>query len=221
MLSNQYIFPTKFFRHIIHTTTIRVLQNVTTTTMETAEYWPMACEYAIWNATIASLQFWAEDLDLITLGIASECIYTTYFWTPTSHTLCQLSEDVLFGCFVNALNAAFTQQLSLADEGYESGSDTVDLPTPLRKTPCIHHMSSRENASFNAAHTTPCSTATITPRSSPQTPTRPVHCCLSFNSNSDQDPDSTPVYSDSSDDDQDPDSTQTAQMRKKIFQQYH
>ena len=30
-----------------------------------------------------------------------------------------------------ALNAAFTQQLSLADEGYESGSDTVDLPTPL------------------------------------------------------------------------------------------
>ena len=26
MLSNQYIFPTKFFRHIINTTTIRVLQ---------------------------------------------------------------------------------------------------------------------------------------------------------------------------------------------------
>ena len=26
MLSNQYIFPTKFFRHIINTATIRVLQ---------------------------------------------------------------------------------------------------------------------------------------------------------------------------------------------------
>ena len=102
--------------------------------METAEYWPMACKYAIWNAAIASLQFWAEDLNLITLGIASECIYTTFFWTPTSHTLCQLSEDVLFGCFVIALNAAFTQQLSLADEGYESGSNTADLPTPLWKT---------------------------------------------------------------------------------------
>ena len=36
----------------------------------------------------------------------------------------------LFGHFVIALNAAFTQQLSLADEGYESGSNT-DLPTPL------------------------------------------------------------------------------------------
>ena len=30
-----------------------------------------------------------------TLGIASECVYTTFFWTPTSHTLHQLSEDVL------------------------------------------------------------------------------------------------------------------------------
>ena len=56
----------------------------------------MGCEYAIWNATITSLQFWAEYLDLITLGIASEHVYTTFFWTPTSHTLHQLSEDVLF-----------------------------------------------------------------------------------------------------------------------------
>ena len=182
-------------------------RNFTTTTMETAEYWPMACKYAIWNAAIASLQFWAEDLDPITLGIASECVYTTFFWTPTSHTLCQLSEDVLFGHFVIALNAAFTQQLSLVDEGYESGSDTVDLPTPLRKTPHIHHVSSMEHASFNLVHTAPQNTVAITPHSSPQTLTRPVHCCLSFSSDSDQDPDSTPVYSDSSDDDQDPDST--------------
>ena len=53
--------------------------------METAEYWPMACKYGIWNAAVASLQFWAEDLDPITLGIASERVYTTFFWTPTSH----------------------------------------------------------------------------------------------------------------------------------------
>ena len=178
-------------------------RNFTTTTMETAEYWLMACKYAIWNATIASLQFWAEDLNPITLGIASECVYTTFFWTPTSHTLHQLSEDVLFGCFVIALNAAFTQQLSLADEGYESGSDTIDLPTPLRKTPHIHHMSSMEHASFNPAHTTPCSSATITHCSSPQTPTRPVCHCLSFTSDSsedDQDPDSTLVYLDEEED---------------------
>ena len=112
----------------------------------------------------------------------------------------------LFGCFIIALNAAFTRQLSLADEGYESGSDTADLPTPLWKTPHIHHMSSMEHASFNPAHTTPCRTVTLTPSRSPQIPTRPVHCHLSFNSNSDQDPDSTSAHSDSLDDDQDPDS---------------
>ena len=135
--------------------------------METAEFWLIACKYTIWNAAIASLQFWAEYLNPITLGIASKCVYTTFFWTPTSHTLCQLSEDVLFGHFVIALNAAFTQQLSLADEGYESGSNTADLPTPLQKTPHVHHMSSMEHASFNPACTTPCSTATITHHSSP------------------------------------------------------
>ena len=178
-------------------------RNFTTTTMETAEYWLMAWKYAIWNAAIASLQFWAEDLDLITLSIASEHIYTTFFWTPTSHTLHQLSEDVLFGCFVIALNAAFTQQLSLADEGYESGSDTVDLPTPLRKTPDIHYVFSMENASFNPVCTTPHSTVAITPCSSPQTPTRPVCHSLSFNSDSAQDPDSNPVHSDSPDEEED------------------
>ena len=98
--------------------------------METAEYWLMACEYGIWNAAIASLQIWTEDLDPITPVIASEHVYTTFFWIPTSHTLRQLPEDVLFGHFVITLNAAFTQQLSLADEGYKSGSNT-DLPTPL------------------------------------------------------------------------------------------
>ena len=74
--------------------------------METAEYLLIACKYAIWNAAITSLQFWAEDLNPITLGIASEGIYITFFWTPTSHTLHHLSEDVLFGCFVIALNTA-------------------------------------------------------------------------------------------------------------------
>ena len=124
-------------------------RNFATTTMETAEHWLMAWEYSIWNATIASLQFWTEDLDPVTLSIATEWVYTTFFWTSTSHTLHQQSEETLFGCFVIALNAAYSQQLSLADEGYKSSSDTVDLPTPLQKTPHIHHVSSIEHASFN------------------------------------------------------------------------
>ena len=168
MLSKLYIFLTKILSSMfLILLPLEFSRNFTTTTMETAEYWPMACKYTIWNAAIVSLQFWAEDLNAITLGIASEHVYTTFFWTPTSHTLHQLSEDVLFGCFVIALNAAFTQQLSLADEGYKSGSNTADLPTPLQKTPHIHHVSSMEHASFDPAHTTPHSTATITNHSSP------------------------------------------------------
>ena len=154
--------------------------------------WHLECHDCLTSIT-------ADNLDPITLGIASECVYTTFFWTLTSHTLHQLPEDVLFGHFVIALNAVFTQQLSLADEGYESGSNTADLPTPLQKTPCIHHMSSIEHASFGLAHTTPHCPATIPHPCSAWTPLRPVHHHLSFTSNSsegDQDPDNTPEHSD-------------------------
>ena len=148
--------------------------------METAEYWLMAREYGIWNAVIASLQFWAEDLDPITSGDASECIYNHFFWTPTSHTLCQLPKETLFGHFVLALNVAFTQQLSLEDEGYESGSNE-DVPTPLRKMPHIHHMSCLEHASFNLIHNTLHRPVTCNPTHSPA---RSVQCHLSFNNDS-------------------------------------
>ena len=114
----------------------------------------------------------------------------------------QLPEDVLFGCFVITLNAAFTQQLSLADEGYESGSNT-DLPTPLQKTLHIHHVSSMEHASFNLAYTTPHHPVTTLHCNSPLTSPRPVCHCLTFTSESsehDQDPDNTPEYSDEEED---------------------
>ena len=63
-----------------------------------------------------------------------------------------------------------------------------------------------EHASFNPAHTTPHRTVILTPSRSSQMPARPVHCDLSFNSDSNQDPDSTSVHSNSSDDNQDLDS---------------
>ena len=46
-----------------------------------AHYWPMAQEFSIWNAAIVSLQFWTTDLDLVTLGIATERVYNTFFYT--------------------------------------------------------------------------------------------------------------------------------------------
>ena len=87
-----------------------------------------------------------------------------------------------------ALNAAFDQQLLLADEGYESASYTIDLPTPLRKTPRIHHVSSMEYASFDPEP--------VTPWNMPQTPPRPVCRWLSFSStddNTSHTPRSTPA----------------------------
>ena len=59
MLSNQYLYSLQnFLRYVINTATIKSFtENFTTTTMETTEYWMMACKYAIWNAAIDSLQF--------------------------------------------------------------------------------------------------------------------------------------------------------------------
>ena len=74
------------------------------------------------------------------------------------HLLYQQSEEVLFSHFMTTLNAAFESKLTLKDEGYESGSENFNIPTPLRQTPRIHHVSSDEKMSFGPS--TPCSTAT-------------------------------------------------------------
>ena len=151
MPSTQYILHTNLKMPLI-LQSLEFYRTFTTTTMDTADYWTMAWEYSIWNAAIASLQFWTEGLDPVTLGGATECVYTIFFYTSTSHTLCQQSDETLFGCFIIALNAAFNQQLLLADEGYKSGSDTIDLCTPLWKTPCIHHF----NGTFKIMLKTMC-----------------------------------------------------------------
>ena len=140
----------------------------------------MAREYSIWNAAIASLQFWTADLDPVTLGMATEEVYSTFFYSTSTHTLCQQSDEMLFGHFMIALCAAFDQQLALVDEGYGSSSDTINLPNPL-KIPRTHHVSSIEHALFNPDPVTPWNTL--------QTPPRPVCRWQSFSSSDD---DNTP-----------------------------
>ena len=88
------------------------------------------------------------------------------------------------------LNAAFESKLAFEDEGYESGSESFNISTPLRHTPKIHHISSDNNISFDPS--TPCSTATS------QSHCKPVHCWLSFNSSEDEESsavDISPTYS--------------------------
>ena len=48
------------------------------------------------------------------------------------HPLHQQSEEVLFGHFMTMLNADFESKLTLEDEGYKSGSENFNIPTPLR-----------------------------------------------------------------------------------------
>ena len=126
--------------------------------MDATDYWLMAKEYSIWNVAIALLQFWTADLDPVILCRATEQVYTTFFYSSSSHTLRQQSDEILFGCFVIALNAAFDQQLLLADEGYESDSDTIDLPTPLKSHqgstmfPALNMLHSIQSLSHHEIH---------------------------------------------------------------------
>ena len=95
--------------------------------------------------------------------------------------LCQQSDEILFSHFMTTLNATFESQLALEDEGYESGSENFNIPTPLRWTSKIHHISNVENASFDLDPVTPCSS------SSRELYHRLVHRCLTFSSSEEDD----------------------------------
>ena len=62
--------------------------------MNVTDYWPMAREYLIWNATVAPLQFWTADLDLITLSIATEEVYSVFFCSTSTYTLHQQPDEI-------------------------------------------------------------------------------------------------------------------------------
>ena len=126
--------------------------------MNVTDYWPMTREYSVWNATVAALQFWTADLKAPVLNSTIEQVYNAFIYSTSTHLLCQQSEKILFSCFVTTLNAAFESKLALEDEGYESGSENINIPTPLRRTSKIHHVSSVKNTSFDPV--TPCGRGT-------------------------------------------------------------
>ena len=88
-------------------------------------------EYSVWNAAVSALQFWTADLEESSLNSSLEQVFMTFFHMETRHTLCQYSDKSLFGHFVTTLNSPFEQKLTLEDEGYKSGSENFNLPTPL------------------------------------------------------------------------------------------
>ena len=50
-------------------------------------------------------------------------------------TATTLPEERLFGPFVTTLNDAFEIKLTQEDEGYENSSESLNIPTPLRRVP--------------------------------------------------------------------------------------
>ena len=70
---------------------------------------------------------------MVTLGTTIEEVYSVFFYTTSTYTLCQESDEILFSPFMTTLNAAFEQKLTLEDEGYKSSSWNFNMPTPLRK----------------------------------------------------------------------------------------
>ena len=121
--------------------------------------------------------------------------------------LCQQSDEVLFGHFVTTLNATFESKLALEDEGYNSGSKNFNIPTSLRRTSKIHHISSEKHASFDPNPVTPCT------RGIRESPCRLVCRCLTFSS-SKVDDDDTPM-----DETPSPYSTPPAEHHTDTFQQ--
>ena len=89
---------------------------------------------AIQNTAVAASQFWTADLEAHVLSSTTEQVFNAFFYTTSTHLLHQQSEEVLFGCFMTTLNAASENKLALED-GYESGSENFNIPTPLRCTP--------------------------------------------------------------------------------------
>ena len=83
------------------------------------------------------------------------------------------------------LNATFESKPDLEDEGYDSGSKNFNIPTPLRRTSKIHHISSVKKASFDLHTAMPHNMGT---RGSD---CRPVHICLTFSSSEEDDDDSS------------------------------
>ena len=106
------------------------------------------------------------DHEAHNLSSTIEQVYNAFFYSASTHLLHQQSDEILLSCFVTTLNAAFESKLALEDEGYESGSENFNIPTPLRRTSRIHHISSVENASFDPDPVTLCHTGT---RATPQT----------------------------------------------------
>ena len=86
------------------------------------------------------LQFWTADLEPHILSNAIELVYTAFFYSNSAQQLQNLPEEILFSHFVTTLNDTFERELAQEDESYESGSQSLSIPPPLRRAPWIYQF---------------------------------------------------------------------------------
>ena len=78
-----------------------------------------------------------------------EWVYTAFFYCNSAQQLQNLPEELLFSCFVTMLNYTFKSKLRPEYEGYESGSESLHILTPLRRAPQIYHVFVSQNLSLD------------------------------------------------------------------------
>ena len=158
--------------------------------MNATQYWPFAREYSIWNIAVTALQIWMADLDPQTYSNAIEWVYTALFCSNSAQQLKTISEEVLFGHFVSTLNNTFERELTLRDKEYKSGSESLNIPTPLHRMSCLYCISVSENSSFRPA--TPLTHQAYSLQQ--QSSLNSVCHCLTFSNDDDSSIDSSPLH---------------------------
>ena len=73
----------------------------------------------------------------------------TFLLQQLAQQLQKLQEEILFSHIMNTLNDTFEKELAQEDEDYKSGSEILNIPTPLQRAPQIYHISISENLSFD------------------------------------------------------------------------
>ena len=98
------------------------------TTIDTSQHWHFAGEYSIWTAAVAGLQFWIADLKPHILSDVIDWVYAAFFYCDYTEQIWSLPEETLISCFVATLNDVFETELAQEYEGYESGSESFNIP---------------------------------------------------------------------------------------------
>ena len=89
-------------------------------------------------------------------------VHEAFFYGDYTQQMWSLPKQTLLGHFKPTLNNAFEAKLAHKDKGYEGGSESFNIPTPLSWAPRIYYVSTMEELSLK-------------PTNISQSPTPPEH----------------------------------------------